>query len=175
MAGKKNEVAATGRAVAANVKRLREEQNLGYAELSRRLDEQADRDIPPLGLRRIESHERRVDADDLVALAVALSVSPLTLLMPDTPHAADIVTVTGIPGAPAEDMLAWLRAEVPLVHAGKPADQRKVRDGIEFMLSALPHWATEELTLRQVSGSDAHAYVAELLERARRELQRYKT
>lgn len=84
MAGKKNEVAATGRAVAANVKRLREEQNLGYAELSRRLDEQADRDIPPLGLRRIESHERRVDADDLVALAVALSVSPLTLLTPGT-------------------------------------------------------------------------------------------
>lgn len=98
MAGKKNEVAATGRAVAANVKRLREEQNLGYAELSRRLDEQADRDIPPLGLRRIESHERRVDADDLVALAVALSVSPLTLLMPDTPHAADIVTVNRNPG-----------------------------------------------------------------------------
>lgn len=89
-------------------------------------------------MRRIESHERRVDADDLVALAVALSVSPLTLLMPDTPHAADIVTVTGIPGAPAEDMLAWLRAEVPLVSTPVAIDHAMnvVRRGLVCPVSA---------------------------------------
>ena len=63
------------------VKRFREKRRLGYAELSRKLDEMG-RDIPPLGLRRIESGERRVDVDDLIALALALDVSVLALLLP---------------------------------------------------------------------------------------------
>lgn len=62
-----------------NVSRLRG--NLTFAELSRKLED-LGRPIPPLGLRRIESGERRVDADDLIALAIALDVSPITLLMP---------------------------------------------------------------------------------------------
>lgn len=52
-----------------------------YAELSRKLAEMG-REIPPLGLRRIETGERRVDVDDLVALALALDLSPLALLLP---------------------------------------------------------------------------------------------
>lgn len=40
------------------------------------------REIPPLGLRRVESGDRKVDVDDLVALALALDVSPLALLLP---------------------------------------------------------------------------------------------
>lgn len=72
--------------VAANVRRFRTMGGGGtgipYAELSRWL---ADRghDIPPLGLRRIEAGQRKVSADDLVALADVLSVSPLALLLPD--------------------------------------------------------------------------------------------
>ncbi|WP_158714359.1 helix-turn-helix domain-containing protein, partial [Kitasatospora aureofaciens] len=41
------------------------------------------RSIPPLGISRIEAGTRRIDTDDLVALALALNVSPLTLLLPD--------------------------------------------------------------------------------------------
>jgi transcriptional regulator with XRE-family HTH domain len=37
--------------------------------------------LPP-DVRRIESGERRVDVDDLVALALALGVSPLALMLP---------------------------------------------------------------------------------------------
>jgi hypothetical protein len=60
---------------------LRETQNLGYTKLASILEEMG-RPIPELGLRRIESGDRRVDVDDLMALAMALGVSPVTLLMP---------------------------------------------------------------------------------------------
>ena len=63
------------------MRKFREARGLGYAELSRRLAE-LGREIPSLGLRRIEAGERRVDADDLVALAIALDVTPLALLLP---------------------------------------------------------------------------------------------
>ena len=80
MAGKKSDLGPIGENVAAAVKRFRDdERRLSYAELSRKLAE-LGREIPPLGLRRIESGDRRVDADDLVALALALNVSPLALL-----------------------------------------------------------------------------------------------
>jgi transcriptional regulator with XRE-family HTH domain len=69
--------------VRANLQRLREAQNLGFTKLARILDEEIGRPIPELGLRRIESGDRRVDVDDLMALAAALDVSPATLLMPD--------------------------------------------------------------------------------------------
>jgi len=67
--------------VTHTVRRFRKERRLGYAELSRHLAE-IGRVIPPLGLRRIESGERRVDVDDLVSLAFVFDVSPLALLLP---------------------------------------------------------------------------------------------
>lgn len=79
-----------GEHAAAAVKVLRDKRNLTFAELSRKLDD-LGRPIPPLGLRRIEAGDRRIDVDDLVALALALEVSPLALLLPgvasDTPAA----------------------------------------------------------------------------------------
>src|SRR6478672_6208582 len=85
----------TGETVRANIIRLRTERNLGYTELSEKLKD-LDRHILPLGLRRIENGARRVDADDLVALAVALDVSPITLLMPETATGGARVQVTGV-------------------------------------------------------------------------------
>jgi transcriptional regulator with XRE-family HTH domain len=70
-----------GAHAAETVRELREQRRLSYAELSRIL-ERLGRPIPPLGLRRIEAGERRIDVDDLVALALALEVSPLRLLLP---------------------------------------------------------------------------------------------
>lgn len=72
----------SGETVRANIARLRTSAKFSYAELSRRLEE-AGRAIAPLGLRRIESGTRRVDVDDLVALAVVLGVNPNALLMPE--------------------------------------------------------------------------------------------
>ncbi|MFC9766612.1 helix-turn-helix domain-containing protein [Rhodococcus jostii] len=81
MAEKKNPLGPIGELAAGNVKRLREHHRLSYAELSRRLIE-LGRPIAPLGLSRIESGERRIDADDLVALAITLHVSPLAIILP---------------------------------------------------------------------------------------------
>ena len=81
VAGKKTDLGPIGVNVTHSVRQFREARRLGYAELSRKLAEMG-RDIPPLGLRRIESGERRVDVDDLVALALALDVSLLALLLP---------------------------------------------------------------------------------------------
>ena len=77
----KNPLGPSGRAVAANIRRLLDEQNLKFVDLANRLKD-LGRPIPPLGLRKIVGETRRVDADDLVALAVALGVSPVSLLMP---------------------------------------------------------------------------------------------
>jgi transcriptional regulator with XRE-family HTH domain len=63
------------------VRRIREDQRLTYVELSGRLTD-VGRPIPVLGLRRIERGERRVDVDDLLALATALRVAPIDLLVP---------------------------------------------------------------------------------------------
>jgi transcriptional regulator with XRE-family HTH domain len=74
----------TGRVVARNIRTIRKARNLAYTELSARLHE-LDREIPTWGLRKIESGGRRVDTDDLVALALALNVSPLALLLSTEP------------------------------------------------------------------------------------------
>jgi transcriptional regulator with XRE-family HTH domain len=80
---KKNPLGPIGATVQQNVRRLREERNLTMAELSRRLGgDKIGRKIPTLALARIEKGERRVDVDDLVALAIALGVSPTALLLP---------------------------------------------------------------------------------------------
>lgn len=69
-----------GPRVASNVRSLREDRHLTLDELSARLD-QLGRPIQRSGLSKIEAGDRRVDADDLMALAVALDVTPNRLLL----------------------------------------------------------------------------------------------
>lgn len=75
------EIGPIGARVADRVAHFRDARRLSYAELSRMLTDMG-RDIAPLGLRRLEAGQRKVDADDLVALALALGVSPLVLMLP---------------------------------------------------------------------------------------------
>lgn len=72
-------VGPVGRQVAANVKTLRG--RIPVRELSARL-EQLGRPILPSGITKIEQGARRVDVDDLAALAEAFDVSPYRLLLP---------------------------------------------------------------------------------------------
>lgn len=71
----------TGVRVGRNVARFREERGLHLRELSEALTEEG---CPiSLGqLSKLENGRRRVDTDELVALAVALNVTPAQLLMP---------------------------------------------------------------------------------------------
>ena len=101
---------ATGESVRLNIRRLRNEKGISAAELSQRLEE-LDRQIPPLGIHRIETGQRRVDVDDLMAISRALGVWPMTLLMPPTAAPDELVVGTGIPAdIAAERLWDWLTA-----------------------------------------------------------------
>lgn len=76
---KKNPIGPIGQHVARRVAEIRAEQRLTYKELSERIAA-AGRHIPVLALSRIESLERRVDADDLAAIAAALGFSTASLM-----------------------------------------------------------------------------------------------
>ncbi len=71
----------TGETVRRNIRWIRDIRGLSGAELSHELSVW-ERQIPVLGIQRIEAGTRRVDVDDLVAIAAVLGVSPATLLMP---------------------------------------------------------------------------------------------
>jgi transcriptional regulator with XRE-family HTH domain len=137
-AKKRIDLGPAGVAVAANIERLRESRNLSYAELSRRLDA-LGRPIAPLGLTRIRDRERRVDVDDLVAFALALDVSPATLLLPDP-------SVVGTSGSapvteggddyPRRQIWSWLIAEAPI--DAPPSLDLPSRSVVRFRLAAVP-------------------------------------
>jgi transcriptional regulator with XRE-family HTH domain len=87
---------ATAETVSANVKRLRTDQNLGLRGLSTKLGA-VGRPLRHTAIDQIEKGERRVDVDDLMALALALDTSPIALLTP--PGGSDVmVSVTGVKG-----------------------------------------------------------------------------
>ncbi|MFD8556809.1 helix-turn-helix domain-containing protein [Streptosporangium canum] len=76
-----DEQRSPGEVLRHNIRRIREGQRLTYVELAERLKD-AGRPIPVLGLRRVERGERRVDVDDLLALAYVLGVAVVDLLVP---------------------------------------------------------------------------------------------
>jgi len=139
MAGKRLELGPTGEAVAHNIATARKWQNLTWTDVSRRLEERGRR-IPPLGIRRIEEGERRVDADDLVAIAAALEVSPATLLMPPTSTPDTKAVASGIEPTDALELWRWITAT-----AGRPPGSA-VEVDLEWMHRARPAWTFRQLS-----------------------------
>lgn len=137
MVGKEPDIGPTARAVADNVKRLRELRKLNYTELSDELRDLADWSINAVGIRRIESGERRVTPDDLVALALVLRVSPNSLLLP---HAEGMdentrIAVTGHSGPiDAGSFWSWLMSFAPLLVV-------EGTDYFFYLTEAVPPWA----------------------------------
>ena len=120
------------------MRRIRTKLRLNYTELSERLQDVAGWSINAVGIRRIESGERRVTPDDLMALAFALGVSPITLLMPDydTLDKNDLVEVTGCAErVPAHRLWDWLRARQTLNHAYQDMDPYYA-----FITASEPRW-----------------------------------
>jgi transcriptional regulator with XRE-family HTH domain len=105
---------AAADAVSANVKRLRSEQNLGLRALSDRL-EKIRPSLRHSTIDAIERGTRRVDVDDVLALALALGVSPATLLFPGMPGAADPAAEVETAGVAhkvrADELWHWLTAQ----------------------------------------------------------------
>jgi transcriptional regulator with XRE-family HTH domain len=79
MGTRKVEQGAVGHQVAAQIRWERERKQLSLQQLSERLAA-VGRPILPSGISKIEQGDRRVDVDDLVALADALGTVPGALL-----------------------------------------------------------------------------------------------
>lgn len=102
----------TGKTVADNVRRIRDEvRGWSTYELSRKLSD-AGRPIAASALAKIERAERRVDVGDLMALAVALEVHPAALLFP--PTVAGDAELTGGGRIAAGIVWEWAEGERPL-------------------------------------------------------------
>jgi transcriptional regulator with XRE-family HTH domain len=84
MGTRKVELGKVGHQVAAEIRRRREQRKLSLQTLSDYL-EVLGRPILPSGLSKIEAGTRRVDVDDLVALADALGTVPSALLRGGVP------------------------------------------------------------------------------------------
>lgn len=91
------------RRVRANLRELRAQRGISLRDLSQRL-EQLGHPVLPSGLSKLETGDRRADVDDLIAIAVALDISPNRLLLPET---ADDETIELTPQSEASARSAW--------------------------------------------------------------------
>lgn len=94
----------TAERVAANLRELRKARGLDLAGLSARMGD-LGQPIGISGLSKIELGQRRVDVDDLMALAVALDVGPARMLLPATATPNGEVRLT--PTSVATEDTAW--------------------------------------------------------------------
>ncbi|MDX3641434.1 helix-turn-helix transcriptional regulator [Streptomyces sp. MB09-02B] len=81
MATRPVETGPTGERVAANIAKIRRQRGWDQRKLADRMTE-VGRPMRASVISKIEKGDRRVDVDDLVALARALKVSPVTLMLP---------------------------------------------------------------------------------------------
>lgn len=79
MTGRPQEIGSVGQAVAQRIRVVREARRMTYREVSQLLARNG-RDINPVGVRRVEECQRRVDVDDAVAFAAALEVPAAELM-----------------------------------------------------------------------------------------------
>lgn len=125
-----NDVGPTGAQLAENLRRIRGERGLSTARLSELL-QAVGRPIQPTGITKIEKGERKVDVDDLLALAAVLRVSPATLLLP--PVADNTATdITAVGSVPAWKAWRWMDGREPIK---EPFDED---DFADFQMHARP-------------------------------------
>jgi hypothetical protein len=100
--------------------------------------------IADAGITKTEKGDRRVDADDLVALALALGVTPNTLLMPEVGYLAtsDSHLLTQAVSGTAEELWQWAQGERPL-RIPVPGADSWLGDGehraLEFAVRSRPY------------------------------------
>lgn len=118
MAGTRKELGPTGRRLASALRRIRrgETQDITTAEMSRRLTA-LGQPIPDTGITKTEQGTRRVDVDDLVAISLALGVTPNTLLLPQPGYldGAEWHQLTPEAGGSPEQLWQWAQGEMPPV------------------------------------------------------------
>ncbi|MEU7048081.1 helix-turn-helix domain-containing protein [Streptomyces eurythermus] len=137
---KKNPLGPTGERLRLNIARLREARGLSKKDLSQRVAE-LGRSIPPLGISRVEAGTRRVDADDLIALALALGVSVNALLLPRDGDGSESVDLAERVSLSAADAWRWADGDKP--HEKAERDQYGYE--LRFRLDSRPEWERDAL------------------------------
>ncbi|CAH0274591.1 hypothetical protein SRABI83_03744 [Arthrobacter sp. Bi83] len=152
----------TGEAVARNLKRLRG--SLTLRELQRKLRD-VGHEISASGLQKIEAGARRVDVDDLMALAIALGVNPNAVLLPwssDEP-----LEVTGAKVGDLVLMWDWAEGESPIEGNRQGLDpnyDRKIRPaGVGSRVPSSDAPISDEFNLRLAAiGEDIKALMEQV-------------
>lgn len=135
------ELGPTGIAFAENMKRLRVAQGLSLRELADVLKENRHV-IAHSGLSKIENKTRRVDVDDLMAIAVALGVPPLALLLPIARSPYDNVELSGWGSEIVLNAWKWATTGSPLI-ADK--EQSTLEEAFPWWLRIDAHYVLEGL------------------------------
>jgi transcriptional regulator with XRE-family HTH domain len=115
MAGIPRPIGPSSERAAANIRRIRRAREVTTAALSQRLAA-VGHPVADTGITKTEKGDRRIDVDDLVALALALGVTPNTLLMPEVGYlgSADAHCLTPAVSGTAEELWQWAQGESPL-------------------------------------------------------------
>jgi transcriptional regulator with XRE-family HTH domain len=136
---------AVGERIGPTVRRLRRERGLDLRALADRLAEEGH-PIKLGQLSKLELGDRRVDVDDLVALAVVLNVTPTQLLMPEPPAEGEdqVVTLTPHRRTGWHRAWQWMCGDLYLDDAARPGidaedDQAQAEAEAEWHISARPH------------------------------------
>lgn len=136
-----NEIGSTGKTVAQNIARVRKSQQISLKDLEDRLTARG-RKISVSGLSKIENEDRRVEVDDLMAIALCLEVSPLGLLLPWGDEPDEMVDVTGGRGSSGIFWL-WAFGDTPF-----NADARS------FQARSFPWWVQQTILELESSKRD---------------------
>lgn len=137
MATRRIELGATGETVRANVRRVRGSLGWSLRQLSERLAV-GTRPLTAQMLSEIENGSRRVDVDDLMALAHALGVTPNVLLLPPTAREDDSIQLTGAGNTTAALAWDWADGIGPLVLTDPDDDESVAFEHIAFLARTLP-------------------------------------
>jgi transcriptional regulator with XRE-family HTH domain len=136
-----NEVGPSGQRAARNLEQLREERRLNQDELAARAG-RVGRPMTRQIVSKTEAADRRIDVDDLVALAIALGTTPNRLLLPGSAGEGELVALTPEVQVSALDAWKWATGEGPLP-AGEalPGEQMLIGDDTErlFVRENQPH------------------------------------
>ena len=128
MATKRIEIGPAGRRVARNLAEVRISRRLSQPDLAR-LMERIGRPMAAPVVSKTEQLDRRVDVDDLIALAVALDVTPNRLLLTAGAGEDELIELT--PKVRIRPLTAWLwaRGKKPFDHGSPPGRPYLMSDG----------------------------------------------
>jgi transcriptional regulator with XRE-family HTH domain len=141
-------IGVIGEQVVRNLENLRAARGYSFRDLAARVAK-IGRPILPSAVHSITQHKRRVDVDDLVALAMALNVNPSALLLPRDITDGSEVDLTPTVRQRATVAWAWMDGQMPLpaeqVDGAVRTYQTAPLDLVDFVAHARPGGGAIEL------------------------------